>query len=653
MGALSSPATIGDTDDQMEEWSNLALSFNTRMVGLSPRFSASFIAKRACAHIENSTMPTLDSIIGLTLDSAIASVPRFLTPAKASHGGLMSTLEAVDDAPAITSSDAPIRENRLVRMAPHLLVWMLLLVPAIRFTARGWRPLSDDATIAIGAWRSLSLHPPLIGQITSAAGGANASDPGPLEYWLLAPFAHLDPGQGVLLGSAILCAVILSVTIHVLWKNVGAWATIIFSLVIADLAITSPTPFLDPVWNNAFGLFWFVAFLGIAFVIGLGNLRYFPILFFMGSVAVDSNLLYLPSVVYLFIAAAICGWFTKRPSDHRWIWWSGGVAILCWAGPLYQQFFEARPNMSLLLKSSGIIGGGKVPETEGFGFGLRALSRAASLNPIWASSRPIKPFVSTNDIAHRNELLSLVLVVLFGIAIVAWRQKRHAVVSMCVITLSVSLGTIFLFARTPVGDFAAFIWVNLAVWVLGICIWLTVALAVVIAIRPQIAAMKPQIAADKITATTSKGFHSARKEWRTSARAKRIGALVVLSVACVAGLLVLVFPYGDQFVLDWTGVARVQQMTGEIEHHVPQGPVGMGILYSGSNPFQSAEDEHGVAYLLLTQGWSPGMESPINQLLGMPIDKNSAFAVFTEQGGRLVSAQYYTHYQPLWFVKPK
>ena len=170
----------------------------------------------------------------------------------------MSTLEAVDEAPAIASRDAPIRQNRLVRIAPHLLVWTLLLVPAIRSMARGWRPLSDDATIAIGAWRSLSLHPPLIGQITSAAGGANASDPGPLEYWLLAPFAHLDPGQGVLLGSAILCAVILSITLHILWKNVGTSATIIFSLVIADLAITSPTPFLDPVWNNAFGFFWFI-----------------------------------------------------------------------------------------------------------------------------------------------------------------------------------------------------------------------------------------------------------------------------------------------------------------------------------------------------------------------------------------------------------
>ena len=221
---------------------------------------------------------------------------------------------------------------------------------------------------------------------------------------------------------------------------------------------------------------------------------------------------------------------------------------------------------------------------------------------------------------------------------------------MCVISIGVSLGTIYLFARTPVGDYAAFVWVNLAVWILGVCIWLTLGLAVIAAVRPQIAAIKPQIAAIR-SQTTSKGFHSVRKERRTSTSAKRIGALLGLGVAGVVGMLVLLFPYGSQFVLDWTAVTRVQQMTAAIEHHVPRGPVGMGILYSGSNPFQSAEDEHGTAYLLLTRGWSPGMEEPINQLLGMPIDKNGPFVVFTEQGEKLISAQYYPHYPPLWFVK--
>ena len=163
----------------------------------------------------------------------------------------------------------------MVRAAPHVVVWILLLAPMVRSMARGWRPLGDDATIAIGAWRALSLHPPLLGQLTSATGGSNASDPGPLEYWLLGPFVHLDPGQGVLIGSALLCALILSVTIEVLRRTSGTWAAVIFTFVVVDMAIVSPTPFVDPVWNNSFGFFWFAAFLGVAFTVGRGHLAYY------------------------------------------------------------------------------------------------------------------------------------------------------------------------------------------------------------------------------------------------------------------------------------------------------------------------------------------------------------------------------------------
>ena len=418
---------------------------------------------------------------------------------------------------------------------------------------------------------------------------------------------------------------------------------VIFSLVIADLAITSPTPFLDPVWNNAFGFFWFIAFLGLAFVIGLGNLQYFPLLLFIGSVAVDSNLQYLPSVAVLLVATFVCGWLTRKPPSHRWLWWTGGVAVICWAGPFYQQFFEARPNLSLLLRSSGILAGGTVSRTEGWAFGLRAVSRAASLNPIWASPRPIDPFAAANDIAHRNILLGLVLAVLVGVAVAARKHRQSALFSMCVVSIGAALGLVFLYAHTPTSDLFSFIWISLALWPVGICIWLTLGLAVAVAIAPQVAAVMPQIA--------SLRAESGRRAIHVSASTKRSLAVFSLGLACIAGILVLVFPYGDQFVFNWTGVTRVQHMSANIEDHVPKGPVGMGVLYSGPNLLQSIGDEHGAAYLLLTRGWTPGMEPQIDQLLGMPIDKDGPFAVFTERGEALVSAQFYPKYQPLWFLK--
>ncbi|MDQ1360496.1 MAG: hypothetical protein QOJ44_873, partial [Acidimicrobiaceae bacterium] len=45
------------------------------------------------------------------------------------------------------------------------------------------------------------------------------------------------------------------------------------------------------------------------------------------------------------------------------------------------------------------------------------------------------------------------------------------------------------------------------------------------------------------------------------------------------------------------------------------------------------------------------MEPPINQLLGLPIDRKSPFVVFTERRGNLKSAHFYAHYQVLWFLR--
>ena len=535
------------------------------------------------------------------------------------------------------SPSAPLeRSGRVLHVAPHVVVWTLLLAPMIQNMARGWRPLSDDATIAIGAWRALSLHPPLLGQLTSAVGGVNASDPGPLEYWVLGPFVHLDPGQGVLIGSAILCALVLSVAIEVLRRTSGTWAAVIFTFVIVDMAIVSPTPFVDPVWNNSFGFFWFAAYLGVAFAVARGNLRFFPLLLFVGSVAVDSNLEYLPTIGLLLVASLVVGWHTRRPANRRWLGWTVVVATVCWVGPLYQQFFDDRPNLSLLLGAS--------PKTEGFVFGLRAMSRAVSLSPIWAAPRPNLELSAYADFAQRSVLLGLVVfVVLAGITIWAWRRRDSALVSMCTVSVAGAVGIVFLFARTPTNDLLSFVWVNLAVWLVGTCIWLTLGLAIFTAIRPLPAEIRTQV--------TEVRTELGRKPTRFSSRQRRLALVAVLGVAGLAGTLVTVFPYGDQFLLDWPAVGRVQHMTAYIEHHVARGKVGIGIVYTGPNFYQPTTDEHGVAYLLLTDGWSPGMEPQANQLLGMPIDPKGPFVAVTERGTRITGFKYYPVYQPYWFVK--
>jgi arabinofuranan 3-O-arabinosyltransferase len=518
------------------------------------------------------------------------------------------------------------------RIAPHALVWTLLLVPTVRTMARGWRPIADDGSIAINSWATFSLHLPLIGLGTGAGTGPTAvqttGNPGPLEFWLLGPFVRLDPGQGALLGSAVLCAAVLSIAIYVLRKSTGSWSALIFALVVADLAIVSPTPFVDPLWNSSFAFFWFLSFMGIAFVVGQGNLRYVPLLLFLGSVTIDSHLLFLFSVLCVLVGAPLCGWLLRRPTNYRWLWWTLGVGFVCWIAPICQQLFSSRPNLSLLLQSGGVGSSGK-SHTFGFVLGLRALSRAASLNPIWASPRPIQPFASSNDVNTRNLLFCLVIPALVAVAVFAWRKKSVTLCSMSVITIASAVGIVFLYARIPTSYFVSFIYVNLLVWVVGICIWLTFGLAAITALRAR--RLIPDI--------------------RISSASRRIAALVALTVGTVAATFVAVFPYGNQgFLLDFTTMKRVQAMSTIIEQRVPRGNVGLAILYSGNNYFQYITDEHGVAYLLLTAGWNPGMASGVNGLLNLPIKPKSPFVVFTERGSRLTGFHIYSHYQPYYWV---
>ena len=92
-----------------------------------------------------------------------------------------------------------------------------------------------------------------------------------------------------------------------LQKTAGLWAAVIMALVVADLAIVSPFAFIDPVWNSDFASFWFLSFLAVAFAVGAGNLRYLPLLVFVGSVTIDSHLLFAPSTVLILIAVVVCG----------------------------------------------------------------------------------------------------------------------------------------------------------------------------------------------------------------------------------------------------------------------------------------------------------------------------------------------------------
>ena len=490
--------------------------------------------------------------------------------------------------------------------------------------------------IALQAWNTFSLHVPLVGQATGAATGTSGvqttSDPGPLEFWLLAPFVHLDPGQGVLIGSAVLCAAALSFGLYVLQKSVGLWAAVVLALVVADLAIVSPLSFTDPVWNSDFASFWFLSFLAVAFSVGLGNMRYLPFLLFIGSVTIDSHLLFLPSVAVILIAVVVCGLLLRRPDNYRWLWWTIGVAVACWIAPLYQQLFGSHPNLTALLHSIG-VGTAQPVKTFSSELGLRALARAASPKAVWATARPTQPDGSYADVLNGGHLVyCFAFVALVALGVLAWRHKKTYLLSLSVVTTASAIGLVILYARVPENYILSFQWISLLTWVVGICLWLTLGYGVVVWARSRL----------------SVGW-----KIRVPPGVVKASVLVLMAIATVAATAVVMFPYGQQGQrLVFGAMQRVEREAGIVETYVPKGKVGLAVRYSGLDFLQRVEDERGTAYLLRTDGWIPGLPASANGLLNLPIDPNRPFVLFNEQQAVLTGFKVY-NYSNLQIIIPQ
>ncbi len=524
-----------------------------------------------------------------------------------------------------------------VRVMPYAAIWIVLLVPTLRTMARGWRPVGDDASIALQAWNTFSLHAPLVGQGTGAASGAGGvqttGDPGPLGFWLLAPFVHIDPGQGALMGAALLCGAALSLGLYVLQKSAGPWAAVVFALVVADLAIVSPFPFVDPLWNSSFAFFWFLSFLAVAFAVGLGNLRYLPLLVFIGSVTIDSHLLFLPSAALTLIAAVVCGLLLKRPGGYRWLWWTIGVAAVCWVAPLGQQLFGSHPNGTALLHSVG-LGSGQPIKTVSSMLGLHALARAASPKAVWASPRPLQPLDSYSDVLHNGTLVFCWLfAALVAVLVLAARHKKTYLLSLSAVTIASAIGLVVLYARVPADYQLSFGWISLAVWIVGICIWVTLGFAVV---------------------TWARSRFPVRQGFRVSQSAVKTCVLVLMAIATFGATAVVMFPYGGNGQrLDFAAMRRVQTEAAIVEKEVPRGEVGIADSYSGLNFLQGIQYEHGTAYLLRTAGWIPGLPVGADGLLDYPIHSDKPFVVFNEHVTSQTGFRRYDHYSTTELNPPK
>jgi hypothetical protein len=341
------------------------------------------------------------------------------------------------------------RPGRLtaLRAVAHLAAWLPFVLGPARLIRAGWRPVGDEAAIALRSWDSLTAQGPMVGQATRLAHGV--FDPGPLEYWLLAIPVHLDTTDGVLWGALLFCLVGCSLAVEAAWSVLGPAGGLCASGLIVGLTLWMPFLAVTPSWNPYFGMVFFIAALAAAWAVMSGHRGWWPVLVITASIAAQAHLMFTVPAGVLAVLALIVG-LADSIRGRAGYWWVlvGLIAgAACWSAPLIQQFTSPDGNLGLLLSSSGATTG---PRTGG-AFSLRALSAAVQPVPIWWRSS-MAPTAIYQMISHRSAGFAVAVLVLLAVAaVMAVRPLRcRPLGALAVVTLVISLGSLVTYSGIPV-----------------------------------------------------------------------------------------------------------------------------------------------------------------------------------------------------------
>jgi uncharacterized protein with PQ loop repeat len=376
------------------------------------------------------------------------------------------------------------------RAATHLAAWLPFLYGAVSGVRHGWRPISDNAGIAIRSWDVLTSYGPLLGQPSRLARGVY--DPGPLQYWLLTVPAHIDPRTGVLWGAALWCMVAASLTIEAARSAAGAAGGLLAGAAVLAAILWIPGITRQPLWNPWFGLMFFMAALAAGWAVMAGRRGWWPVLMVTASVAAQAHLMYAVasgSLVLLALIVGLTGAIRHRAgsvwADFQWVAYGLIAALICWSAPLEQQFTGKQGNLLKLLSNGGGTG-----QTGGTTFGFKALAASVQPPPLWWTSFPhIKSLALA---AQRSAAVGVAALVITAAVLVAaiWPLRSRRTAAIAAVSLLISAAAIYTYAAVPAANisqrsttFNSLTYLLAPMLPLGVAAWTTLVAGVVMVVR--------------------------------------------------------------------------------------------------------------------------------------------------------------------------
>lgn len=340
-----------------------------------------------------------------------------------------------------------------------------VVVALVRALFDGWIPIGDNAYFTVRSRDVLTEHHPLLGAWSSGseAVGTFVNNLGPMQLDLLAPFTKVGPAAGTAIGVVavnIACIVAIAGAVR---RLAGPVAVIVAMAAASSVTWAMGSALLiEPRQHHAMVL-PFLAVLVFAWAVAAGEAWGLTGLVLAASLTLQTHLsfaLLTPLlVVWALVAFAAWGWHTRRRADaSRWVAWrsdakrhglfSGTIALVCWAQPLWDQFFGDH-NMTKVLNASG------VGDKPGLGDGARLTATIVGVPPFWG--RPsFAEFAPGDRLASPLATavsLTVIAVALVATGVAAARERSRTGVAVAATAAVALVGAILSSSQVPAGAF--------------------------------------------------------------------------------------------------------------------------------------------------------------------------------------------------------
>lgn len=393
------------------------------------------------------------------------------------------TITGPPTGPVTTPTTAAPRPPRVRELtgSDRVLVWSVLallavlpFVGAIVLHRNGWIAVGDVANITMRARDVFSSESPRLGQPTTglAPDGTQLFQPGPLGYWVLAPFVTvLSSDLGPLMGTAAVASASLVMMAWLAWRS-GRGIFVLTAIMLGLFVGTIGVHALVYPLNSTMAILWMPTSVFAAWAVWRGDAAGLPIFVFGTAFSLQNHLLVGGALIPLvpIVAIATIGMLRdphRRRRDTPVILASALLGLLVWIPTIADATVGTR-NLQRLAASTD--------SGPGVGFAWTAERIVNAIGPL-----PRFLTASGDHAVDRSTwivyIAGAVVGALGSLAVVAHRRGVGDVGRLVAPILLFGAGALLVGARSPVESIVRsdpFGWML----PLGLLVWLGFAIAV-------------------------------------------------------------------------------------------------------------------------------------------------------------------------------